>query len=313
MINNKIISVISLIKNEHLYLDEWLTHYINLGVDKIFIIEDITSESHKDICNKYDKVTLIKLSDFTDLSLYPNNINRQDIIIRNLYDFCIDKTDYIMFLDTDEFLMFNNNYSFDKLIIDMEYKNIQSVCLYWKLFTYSGYIYKPYDGIYSVVDTYTDMYNFYDDLNYHFKKETWGTYKFLLNLKNVNPDDLYNDLPTHMTIHNNIYIDFEYSKQLYIQQKVQLNHYITKSFEENIVKIYGRGDVVKNSNAGNGRSFNGFYFDNKFLKPYILSWEEFYDPYFKSNAYDKFVEENIDKIKDLADKYHIDYTKLLLQ
>ena len=54
MINNKIISVISLIKNEHLYLDEWLTHYINLGVDKIFIIEDINSNSHKEICDKYD-------------------------------------------------------------------------------------------------------------------------------------------------------------------------------------------------------------------------------------------------------------------
>jgi len=50
--------ILTVIKNEHEYLDEWIQYHLNLGIDHIFIFEDIDSDSHEEICKKYDKVTL---------------------------------------------------------------------------------------------------------------------------------------------------------------------------------------------------------------------------------------------------------------
>jgi len=55
--------VLTIIKNEHLYLDEWIKYHLDMGVDHIFIFEDIDSDSHKEIVNKYnEKVSLNKVS-----------------------------------------------------------------------------------------------------------------------------------------------------------------------------------------------------------------------------------------------------------
>jgi hypothetical protein len=51
--------IFTVIKNEHQYLDEWIKYHLDLGVDHIFILEDIDSNSHKEITDKYDgKITL---------------------------------------------------------------------------------------------------------------------------------------------------------------------------------------------------------------------------------------------------------------
>ena len=51
--------IVTVIKNEHEYLDEWIKYHLNLGINHIFIFEDVDSESHKVICDKYkDTVTL---------------------------------------------------------------------------------------------------------------------------------------------------------------------------------------------------------------------------------------------------------------
>jgi hypothetical protein len=55
--------ILTIIKNEHLYLDEWIQYHLNIGVDHLFIFEDIDSNSHKEITNKYgDKVSLSNVS-----------------------------------------------------------------------------------------------------------------------------------------------------------------------------------------------------------------------------------------------------------
>ena len=50
--------ILTAIKNEHEYLDEWIQYHLNLGIDYIFIFEDIDSDTHKEIADKYDKVFL---------------------------------------------------------------------------------------------------------------------------------------------------------------------------------------------------------------------------------------------------------------
>ena len=55
--------ICTVIKNEHLYLEDWIKYNISLGIDKIYIVEDIGSESHKDIIDKYiDNVEIFKMT-----------------------------------------------------------------------------------------------------------------------------------------------------------------------------------------------------------------------------------------------------------
>ena len=50
---------LTIIKNEHLYLDEWVSYHLGIGINHIFIFEDIDSESHKSIIDRYgNSVTL---------------------------------------------------------------------------------------------------------------------------------------------------------------------------------------------------------------------------------------------------------------
>ena len=51
--------IFTVIKNEQEYLDEWIKYHLDLGIDHIFIFEDMDSSSHKDIVEKYkDRVSL---------------------------------------------------------------------------------------------------------------------------------------------------------------------------------------------------------------------------------------------------------------
>ena len=59
--------ILTVIKNEHQYLDEWIKYHLDLGINHIFIFEDINSDSHKDICDKYgDSVSLNGIENLLD-------------------------------------------------------------------------------------------------------------------------------------------------------------------------------------------------------------------------------------------------------
>ena len=55
--------IFTVIKNERLYVEEFIKYHLSLGIDHIFICEDIDSESHKDITDKYPQVTLCSITD----------------------------------------------------------------------------------------------------------------------------------------------------------------------------------------------------------------------------------------------------------
>ena len=71
--------VITIIKDEQLYLDEWIAYHLKLGIDKIFIYEDINSSSHSSITSKYKNVELRHV-----LDLFKTEHDRADEIIRRL-------------------------------------------------------------------------------------------------------------------------------------------------------------------------------------------------------------------------------------
>ena len=60
--------IITIIKNEHEYLKEWIDYHLALDIDHLFIFEDTDSDSHKAITDNYpqDKVTLSSILSVLD-------------------------------------------------------------------------------------------------------------------------------------------------------------------------------------------------------------------------------------------------------
>ena len=47
------ICILTIIKDEQEYLEEWIKYHLNLGINHIFILEDSNSTSHRYITDKY--------------------------------------------------------------------------------------------------------------------------------------------------------------------------------------------------------------------------------------------------------------------
>ena len=228
--------ILTVIKNEHEYLDEWIKYHLNLGINHIFIFEDIDSDSHKDICDKYgDKVSLncidIVLDDYnkkiTKEFKLSKKKNPQEIYfpkglmrIKKNYQY-----DWCFVIDVDEFI---TPY---KPISDVlgEFQGYDGIVIQWKVFGANGNISKPNYMNKGVVETYTKESNYAGHYVLEWTTKTCynlHTFKESYFKNNHQPTDECNWCRT----------DFSNSRPKIIYDKIYIRHYMTKSWEEYIAK-----------------------------------------------------------------------------
>jgi hypothetical protein len=117
------IGICLIIKNENDYLEEWLTHYRNLGVDKFFIYDN-------------NSTTPIKLTDDdVDVILWDNEkFGSQN----NAYINCCrtySSFDYIGFFDTDEFYYSKSmNIKTDIKNLKEKFGDFDGFAMYWRMY-----------------------------------------------------------------------------------------------------------------------------------------------------------------------------------
>lgn len=142
----------------YLYLEEWLTHHLNIVFDEIHLYEDIGSKSHKAITNKYNKVFLYQLSDYAPTEGLGKNGRCQAA----LFNYFINKykDGWCLFIDADEF--FQSTKSLDELT--SLYKGQTGFRVKWKIFGANDHIKRPEVSLYS---------NYKEDLNYDKKEVGW--------------------------------------------------------------------------------------------------------------------------------------------
>jgi hypothetical protein len=155
--------ILTVIKNEHEYLDEWIKYHLDLGIDHIFIFEDIDSDSHKEICDKYgDKVSLNCIDTVLDeqnkkivieLKLSKRK-NPQEIYFPKALTWIQKNYNYnwCFVIDCDEFITLQNNTL--ENIFEL-YKNYDAFVLQWKIYGANGNIYKPNYSCKGLIGTYT--------------------------------------------------------------------------------------------------------------------------------------------------------------
>lgn len=128
------LSIITLVKNEELYLEQFIDYYKRNKVSKIYIYDDESTDNTKELLQKYIDEGFVVYnyivrrdknnpSKFLDRWAHYNHFN-------NNYS---KKTDWLLCIDIDEFLTFTKhlnktNIGFLDIINLYESKNIRGVC-----------------------------------------------------------------------------------------------------------------------------------------------------------------------------------------
>lgn len=249
--------ILTIIKNEQDYLDEWIKYHLNLGINHIFIFEDICSESHKEITDKYNFVTLDSI-----MNLFNDEKDIQEILelkktkrfnphIKYLHkglDYIKTKYNYdwCFAIDNDEFLTLKNPKS------DLEntfslFKNYDAVLLQWMCYGANGIIKKPDYNKKGVIDTFTTVAKgaVPNSRFYHTKVcYNMSKYKSCYFENNHYPSLLCKWCRT----------DFSRKRLTPIYNHIYIRHYITRSWEEYIWKLSQRGYLF-----GKSRTYDFFF------------------------------------------------------
>lgn len=223
------------------YLKSWLDYHTKM-VDHIFIYEDIGSHSHKHITDQYDNVTLWSVFDIYDneqgkkrliTNREKGGINQRFYIVDGVLKIQALKVyDWCFTLDIDEYITLQDPY---KAISDVleGFQDKDAVLLQWMNFGASGRVYKPnYDG--------KDYREFYTQRG---NDTNWDA-KVCINTKicwNLNKITRWHTCGLHCPAGNWVKTNGKKDRRAIVYDKMYLKHYITRSWEEYIWKLYKRG------------------------------------------------------------------------
>ena len=241
-------TICAIIKNETLYLDEWIQHHLSIGFTDIHLYEDYGSEPHSGITSNYPNVYLHSFAETNYTSGHKQMVLFEYFInnYKHQYDWCA-------FIDADEFIRFADGYNLEKLC--NEFKDNTGVKLCWKVFNSNGHITRPQGKL---QDVYTNVAS-YVEPNY--------SYKSLANFSkaNLRMIDVHSICGGLYTDHTNK----RANKQLF--DKAWIDHYWTKSYQDWLERFTSKGDVLPNH-----RRLREFFFANLFTPEQIYKCKELY-------------------------------------
>ena len=245
--------ILTVIKNEHEYLDEWIKYHLNLGIDHIFIFEDIDSDSHREITDKYGKrVSLDNIAMILNKCEKKRAKNIKEykrisvqclyfqIALSYLRDKFSDIYDWCFLIDNDEFITFENDNDNLNDILNL-YKEYDAFIMSWKCFGANGLIHKPDYSNKGVIDIYDKETPIYQQVKPCYKLKSFKR-EFLKT----------HHCPTKLC--NWCNTDYLKTKNYTTYNKIYLRHYITKSWDEYVWKRKIRGYIW-----GGKRNFDFFF------------------------------------------------------
>lgn len=250
-------SIITIIKDEQLYLDQWIAYHINIGVDRLFILEDVGSTSHASITEKYEQVKLMSVLDifYNDKDKEYvrqrrlNNQPTQKYIMQQAFSELRKGYDWCFPIDADEYITSEKPLKETLLL----YNDYDAVLLRWQNYNANGHYNKP-EGIYSLIDTYTEKCGFSE-----FDTKFNVTTKLAININKFNKYLFSIHHPDNKS--NWCMSDFSKDMNRITYANIYIRHYITKSFEEYMHKLNIRG-----MQHNNHRKIDEFFEYNQNMK-----------------------------------------------
>ena len=123
-------------KKENLYAKEFIQHYKNYGIDKIFLYDnnDINGEIFDDVISEYIK------SNFVEIINYRGRNKIQLIAMNDCYEKNNKDYNWLLFYDMDEFIFLKNIKSIKNFLNKRRLYNCQIIQLNWIQHTDNNYL-----------------------------------------------------------------------------------------------------------------------------------------------------------------------------
>ena len=251
--------IITIIKNEHQYLDEWIQYHLDIGVSHIFIFEDIDSSSHREITDKYNRVTLLPISSLLSseekseilMLKRTKKQNPQHIYFSKalLYVQSLQEYNWAFQIDIDEFITLENK---DDYLDDImsQFNSYDALLLQWKCYGASGYIRSPNykeGGVQELFDEPAPEHTLSSPY-----PDSWSK-RIIYNLQKYQ-SGFFHCVHQAKDICNFCNTRFERDRKSWCYDKIYLRHYITRSWEEYLWKKLRRGYFM-----GFARTWDAFF------------------------------------------------------
>ncbi|MDR0708000.1 MAG: glycosyltransferase family 92 protein [Treponema sp.] len=238
------LSIATMVRNEASYLKEWIEYHKLAGVETFYIYDNYSTDATKEVLRPY-----IESGDVV-YTLFPaeetHNLETQVRAFNDAITRYGNKTRWLALIDADEFIVPVHADNITSVIKEIEkkiaHKKIAALGVYWVLYGFSGHYKKP-DGL--VIENYTRSrvkeLTKAAGANYSWIEREW--IKSIVNPRMV----------TTYYIHGGGYINGQYGideqgNRLQNDggvpegltasvEKIRINHYWTKSYEEFAEKI----------------------------------------------------------------------------
>ena len=254
------VAIVAIARLENDYINEWIQHHLNIGVDHIYVYDNSSDEEEKLSGAVYEKF----LNKVTIIPAY-NKIQFQIPAYKEAYSIYGNNYDYLIYIDIDEFIMLQKDKDIKEFISKFP-TDLECYRMNWELYGDSDIINR--DVKRSVVEDFV---------------------KPAINQRNTTTKSIIKGgiqdidfISVHYAIRNcngvisnlkTYYGDFiDITDQLPIKEKslniklcdysqIKLNHYITKSLNEFICQKMRRPDAARSYDRNVDRDF--FTFNKK--------------------------------------------------
>lgn len=237
--------ICAMAKNEHLYINDWVNHYLSIGFDKIYLFDndDENKPFIGDFIQNKDKVETIDIRGKKKEHL-------QHDVYTNFYN--TYKFNWCLFCDIDEYLFgINDIHSF---LEQQKFKSTCQIRIKWKLFGDDNLIERDMSKPVYDIFSHEIKSSLMRDLKTKGNLELQGKmivrggiknvvirsphFASLVNRNNVLPSVL----PSGRFCNSKVVIYENYSNE-----SVYLHHYMTKSLSEFVEQKLNRNDAVYNT------------------------------------------------------------------
>ena len=219
--NSKVdLSVCVIVKDEAPYIKEWLDYHLMLGVKRFYIYDNESSDNIRQVLMPYVRQGIVVYK------YYPGEARQVPAYNECVKDYG-DKTKWLAIIDIDEFIVPLEKDNITDFLAD--YDDCCGVAINWLMYDSNGYKKKPRGG---VPENYTRIH--YDDIaEIHFVKSI------------VKPEFVDYVVNAHYCAYKNgLYAVDENKKTVEAgrtdaisRNKIQVNHYWSKSKEEFYAKV----------------------------------------------------------------------------
>ena len=215
---------------ENRYLEEWLRHYVSLGIDKIVIfdnndIEGKYAESIYDI----EYVKECKNKGIIDVYPIPGEKQAQTRSYNKCYEMYGSEYDWLMFFDIDEFLMLEKSNNIKEFLSQQHFTPYEMIHINWKVYDDNDLL-TVVNNDYSLVKRFTRPCQTRRSVHSELKTIIRGGLKDVKFIKSPHTCDNRTFLCCNAIGEKT---DSKAAKTLrVIHKEAWLNHYICKTIEE---------------------------------------------------------------------------------